>query len=93
MIKKVTLTIAWTTPNILGGSIVGKGLIILCFTVMAPFMVLTYLGFSKGSISNLLVLKPNRSFGVEWYNLLNALYFNYSGFDCTSTGENSKKTV
>jgi amino acid transporter len=80
-LAKVALCVLWTIPNIVGAHFVGKLLIYLVFIVMAPYVVVSYLGFSTGSWENVLSHPSHSNIGTDWFNLLNTLFFVYSGFD------------
>jgi len=94
---KLTLCVMWTLPNLIGVQIVGKGLVFLTVIVLCPFIVLSIICIFNADWNNLLVTIPNPTFGTDWFNLFNVLFWNFGGFDCISTVagevENPAKTL
>jgi len=85
---KLTIAFAFTFPNLVTIREFGPGLSFLAMFVFLPFLVLSFnalfLHGKELNFANLLEVKHDARFG-DWADLINLLYWNFSGFDCVST--------
>ena len=81
---KLGIVALFTIPNLFAQRLMGKGLAILAGLVILPFVVLVAYGIPHVDFSVLLQVR-NTALSDGWSDLINILYWNFSGFDCIST--------
>lgn len=83
---KSGLALLWTLPNLFHIEILGRGLSFLTAFTIIPFVVFVIITLSKGSLdfNRLGRISPISEFS-GYSDLVNVLYWNFSGFDCSST--------
>ncbi len=78
---KAAIALVFSVPNHFFVNIVGRGLAWASLVVVAPFGALLVAAVRSGNPAWLVETSPD----PDWPRLLNALYWNLSGFDCIST--------
>ncbi len=82
---KLAICAVWMVPNFIGIQCVGKGMVLLGFIVLSPFVALTILCLSHATWSNVFVVSPEGGQVSSWMSLFNVIYWSMAGFDCIST--------
>lgn len=85
---KAALAVLWSIPCLFSAPRLMNVLLVLSVLMLAPFLYLAVSGMLSplADWSRLLEYREDKITSVnEWGNLVGLLYWNFSGFDCTST--------
>ena len=82
---KLTLVVVITYLNILGVDVVGNAAVMFSVAVMAPFVVMCFIGIPKVETRLRGALATPREEPYDWGRFFAVMLWNTSGFDCAGT--------